>query len=62
MATKKKIKVTLIRSTNGILPKHKECVRGLGLRRIDSSAILNNDPCVQGMIKKVSHLLAVEEV
>jgi large subunit ribosomal protein L30 len=58
----KKLKVTLIRSTNGALPNHKDCVRGLGLRRINSSSILKNDPCIQGMISKVSHLVAVEEV
>lgn len=62
MVHKKRVKVTLIRSTNGILPKHKECVKGLGLRRIRSSAILNSDDCIQGMIKKISYLLAVEEV
>lgn len=57
----KKLKVTLNRSVIGIHPKHKACVKGLGLKRRHQTVIVNNDPCMQGMIKKVNYLLLVEE-
>lgn len=61
-ATKKKLKVTLMRSTNKALPAHKATVIGLGLRRIRHTVLLNDNACMRGMIKKVNHLLLVEEV
>lgn len=62
MSSKKQLKLTLVRSTCKAIPKHKECVKGLGLRRTNSSVIVNDDPCIRGMINKVSHLLSIEEV
>jgi large subunit ribosomal protein L30 len=63
MASKKKqVKVTLMKSVIAALPNHKECVKGLGLRKIRSSVVLQDSPSVRGMIKKVEHLLLVEEV
>jgi large subunit ribosomal protein L30 len=62
MTNKKKLKVTLVRSTCKAIPNHKACVKGLGLRRTNSSVIVSDDPCIRGMINKVSHLLLVEEV
>jgi large subunit ribosomal protein L30 len=59
---KKKLKVTLNKSTSGILPNLKLCVKGLGLRRIRHSVIVQDTPCIRGMINKVDHLLLVEEV
>jgi large subunit ribosomal protein L30 len=61
MASKKKIQVTLKKSTIAIHPKHKECVKGLGLRRINDTIILEDNACTRGMINKVSYLLQVEE-
>ncbi|MCG8378120.1 MAG: 50S ribosomal protein L30 [Proteobacteria bacterium] len=58
----KQIKVTLVKSTNRRLEKHKACVNGLGLRRIGHSVTLNDTAEVRGMINKVDYLLAVEEV
>lgn len=58
----KKLKVTLIRSVSKAIPKHKDCVRGLGLRKTNSSAVVADDACIRGMINKVSHLISVEEV
>ena len=57
----KKLKVTLLRSTQGRLERHKACVRGLGLRRIRHSVLLDDTPQVRGMIDKVSYLVKVEE-
>ena len=62
MSTKKKLKVTLVRSTISVQPKHKECVKGLGLRRMHHTVIVADSPCNRGMINKVNYLLAVEEV
>jgi len=58
----KKIKITLIRSVIGRLPEQRATVRSLGLRKIGSSNTLEANPAVLGMVKKVSHLVSVEEV
>lgn len=58
----KKLKVKLIASTISVLPNHKLCVKGLGLRRINHSVIVEDTLCVRGLINKVSYLLSVEEV
>lgn len=55
-----KIKVTLVRSPIGTLPKHKLCVKGLGLRRIGHQVEVEDTPAVRGMINKVTYLLQVE--
>jgi large subunit ribosomal protein L30 len=56
-----KLKVTLVKSVHGRLAAHKACVRGLGLRRLHSSAVVIDTPENRGMIRKVSYLLKVEE-
>lgn len=55
-----KLKVTLVRSPIGTLPKHKLCVKGLGLRRIGHQVEVEDTPSVRGMINRVSYLLQVE--
>ena len=57
----KKLKVTLLKSTNGRIAAHKACVRGLGLRRIRHTVEVIDTPENRGMINKVSDMLAVEE-
>jgi len=57
----KKLKVTLTRSTVHRLESHKACVRGLGLRRVRHSVLVNDTPEVRGMINKVSYMVQVEE-
>ena len=56
-----KITVTLKRSLNGKTKKIKDCIYGLGLRKIGQSSTLENTPSVRGMIKKAIHLLDVTE-
>jgi len=56
-----KLKVTLVRSAHGRLAAHQACVRGLGLRKMHSSAVVIDTPENRGMIRKVSYLLKVEE-
>ncbi len=62
MAETKKLRVTLVRSVHGRLKKHKDCVRGLGLRRMHHTVEVINTPENRGMINKVSYMLECEEV
>jgi large subunit ribosomal protein L30 len=57
----KKIKVTLVKGLRGTIGKHRESVRGLGLRHREHSVELVDTPAVRGMINKVSYLVKVEE-
>jgi large subunit ribosomal protein L30 len=57
-----KYKVTLIKSVSKSLPRHKATILGLGLKRIRHSVLVNNEPCIVGMINQVRHLISVEEV
>jgi large subunit ribosomal protein L30 len=57
-----KIKIRLIRSTIGSLPKQRATVRSLGLRKIGSSTEQEASPEILGMVRVVSHLVKVEEV
>ncbi len=54
------VKVTLVRSPIGIQPKHKLCLKGLGLRRMHHTVEVEDTPAVRGMIDKISYMLAVE--
>jgi len=57
-----RIKITLRRSAIGSTPKQREVLRGLGLRRINSSVLRPDDSAMRGMVNKVAHLVEVEEV
>ncbi|KPU83584.1 50S ribosomal protein L30 [Psychromonas sp. PRT-SC03] len=59
MATKT-IKVTQIKSAIGRLPKHRACIKGLGLRRIGHTVELEDTPAVRGMADKVFYMVKVE--
>ena len=54
------VRVTLVRSPIGIQPKHKLCLKGLGLRRMHHTVEVEDTPAVRGMIDKISYMLAVE--
>ncbi|MDD2740980.1 MAG: 50S ribosomal protein L30 [Rhodocyclaceae bacterium] len=55
-----KIKVTLVKSVIGTKQDHRATVRGLGLRKLNSSSELVDTPSVRGMIHKIQYLLKVE--
>jgi|MGYP001604501653 large subunit ribosomal protein L30 len=57
----KQIKVTLVRSPIGYQPKHRECVRGLGLKRMHQTVTLEDTPSVRGMVNKIDYMVRVEE-
>ena len=56
-----KIKVTLVKSTIAVLPQHKKIVEALGLKKINSFKIHQENPAILGMIDKVSYLVKVEK-
>lgn len=57
-----KLKVKLVRSTIKKPQDQKDTVRGLGLRRINSTSVLEDSDAIRGMIRKVAHLVTVEPV
>ena len=60
MALAKTLKVTLVKSTNGTKQTHRATVRGLGLRRINHTVMLEDTPAVRGMINQVYYLVKCE--
>ena len=58
----KMLKITLIKSPIGAVPKHRKTVEALGLRKLNKSVEMPNNAAVQGMVKQVSHLVKVEEI
>ena len=56
------LKITLVKSTIGAIPKHKETVKALGLHKTGSSNILPDNAATKGMIQQVRHLVKVEEI
>lgn len=61
MTKVKKIKLTLRKSMFGRKKGHIECVKGLGLRRINHTVEVEDSPSNRGMINKVYYLLTVED-
>ncbi len=59
MADKKTLTVRLVKSVAGTREDHRATVRGLGLRRLGSTRVLEDTPAVRGMINKVSYLVQV---
>lgn len=60
MALAKKLKVTLVKSPIGTKQSHRDCVRGLGLRRMHHTVEVEDTPAVRGMINKVYYLVKCE--
>ena len=58
----KLLKITLTKSPIGYNKKQKDTVKSLGLRRMGHSITIGDGPQIRGMIAKVSHLVAFEEV
>ena len=56
-----KVQVTLVRSPNGCVRRHRDTVRGLGLKRINQTVELEDTPATRGMINKVNYLVRVED-
>ncbi|HIV25558.1 MAG TPA: 50S ribosomal protein L30 [Candidatus Scatomonas pullistercoris] len=56
-----KLKITLVKSTIGCVPKHKKTVEAMGLRKLNHTVELPDNAATRGMVKQVGYLLKVEE-
>jgi len=56
-----KIKITQVRSTIGRPQKQKDTMKALGLRKMHQTVVKESSPMLLGMVKKVSHLVNVED-
>ena len=56
------LKITLVKSTIGAIPKHKKTVQALGLKKLNSSVVRPNNAAILGMVNQVKHLVKVEEI
>jgi len=56
------LKITLVKSTIGSIPKHKKTIQALGLKKPNQCVIQQDNPAIRGMIRKTCHLLKVEEI
>lgn len=52
--------ITLIKSGAGRLPKHRATLKGLGLKKIQQTVVLEDTACIRGMINQIAYLLKVE--
>lgn len=57
-----KLQITLVKSTNKAKKNQVATIEALGLKKIGSAVVQNDNPQTRGMIKVVSHLVKVEEV
>lgn len=57
----KMLKVTLVKSTIGAVPKHKKTVEAMGLRKVNKTVLLPDNAATRGQIQQVGYLLKVEE-
>ena len=57
-----KLKVTLVKSPIGAVPKHRATVEALGLKKLHKTVELPDNDAVRGMIWHVKHLVKVEEI
>jgi large subunit ribosomal protein L30 len=57
-----KLKVTLVKSTIGAIPKHRATVEALGLKKPHWTVEMPDNAAVRGMVNQVKHLVKVEEI
>ena len=60
--SRKRLKVTLKKSVIGRLRSHEACVRGLGLKRINQTVVVEDTRSTRGMVKRVSYMVECEEL
>ncbi|MEK6531646.1 MAG: 50S ribosomal protein L30 [Deltaproteobacteria bacterium] len=58
--TGKTVKITLKKGKSGSTQRQRNVLIGLGLKKVNSTKVLNDTPAVRGMIYKVAHLVSVE--
>ena len=57
-----KLKITLVKSTIGAIPKHRKTVEALGLKKLNKTVEMPDNARVRGMIQQDQHLVKVEEI
>ncbi|WP_054956051.1 50S ribosomal protein L30 [Paenibacillus dakarensis] len=57
-----KLEITLVRSVIGRPEDQRMTVKTLGLNKINAKVVHNDNPAIRGMIKKVNHLVSVQEI
>ena len=57
-----KLKITLVKSPIGAVPKQKKTVEALGLRKVNKTVEMPDNDAIRGMIWHVRHLVKVEEI
>lgn len=57
----KTLKVTLVKSPIGAVPKHRATVEAMGLRKLNKTVELPDNAATRGQIQQVRHLVKVEE-
>ena len=57
-----RIEVKQIRSRNGKKPNQRKTLTALGLRKMNSVRVHDDNPVIRGMIMKVNHLVEVREI
>ena len=62
MAEQKMLKITLVKSPIGAVPKHRATVQSMGLRKLNKTIVLPDNAATRGQIQQIRHLVKVEEV
>ncbi|GMQ63256.1 50S ribosomal protein L30 [Vallitalea maricola] len=57
-----KLKITLVKSTIGAIPKHRKTVEALGLTKLHKTVEQNDNKAIRGMVHSIQHLVKVEEI
>ena len=57
----KMLKITLVKSPIGAVPKHRKTIETMGLRQLNKTILLPDNAATRGQIKQVGYLLKVEE-
>ena len=57
-----KLKITLVKSTIGAIPKHRKTVEALGLKKVNKTVEMPDNAATGGQIQQIRHLIKVEEV
>ena len=56
------LRITLVKSTIGAIPKHKKTVEALGLKKLHAVVEQQDNAAIRGMLNQVRHLVKVEEI
>ena len=57
-----KLKITLVKSTIGAIPKHRATVAALGLKKLHKTVEMPDNAAIRGRVQQVRHLVKVEEI